>query len=260
MEYVLYHKNCEDGFGAAWIAWKALGKQAEYIPVQHGDLPPELPDNSRVTIVDFSYPRDMLIDLKARMESLLVLDHHKTADQDLAGLDFVTMDMQKSGAMLAWEYWFPSESPPLLIRYIQDKDLWLFQLDNSSEVSAALRSYPKDFNVWDSLSVEDLSRDGMAIQRAINVQVSNHVENATLRTVGGYLVPVVNASCYFSEIGDQLNARYPDTPFSASYCDRADGKRQWSLRSRGNFDVSELAERFGGGGHRNAAGYIESVG
>jgi oligoribonuclease NrnB/cAMP/cGMP phosphodiesterase (DHH superfamily) len=259
LEYVLYHKNCEDGFGAAWIAWKALGNQAEYIPVQYGELPHDLPDSSRVTIVDFSYPRDVLIELSGRMESLWVLDHHKTAAQDLAGLDFVTIDIQKCGAMLAWEYWFPGEPAPLLLQYIQDRDLWLFQLDDSSEVSAALRSYPKDFEVWNSLSVDDLAKDGIAIQRAINVQVSNHVEIATLRNVGGYLVPVVNATCYLSEIGDQLNARYPDTPFSACYFDRADGRRQWSLRSRGSFDVSEVAQRFGGGGHQNAAGYIESI-
>ena len=259
MEYVLYHKNCEDGFGAAWVAWKALSDQAEYIPVQHGDSPPELPDSSKVTIVDFSYPREVLVELKQRMDSLWVLDHHKTAAQDLAGLDFVTMDMQKSGAMLAWEYWFPGEPAPLLLQYIQDRDLWLFHLDNSSEVSAALRSYPKDFELWDSLSVDDLAKDGIAIQRAINVQVLSHVENATLRTVGGYLVPVVNATSYQSEIGEALNIRYPDTPFAACFLDRGDGKRQWSLRSKGSFDVGEVAKGFGGGGHRNAAGYIEEL-
>ena len=133
-----------------------MGDQAEYIAVQHGESPPELPDSSRVTIVDFSYPRDVLIAMRERMESLRVLDHHKTAAQDLAGLDFVTIDMQKSGAMLAWEYWFPGESAPLLLQYIQDRDLWLFHLKNSSEISAALRSYPKNFEVWNSLSVDDL--------------------------------------------------------------------------------------------------------
>ena len=32
LNYVLYHKNCNDGFGAAWVAWQALGNQAKYIP------------------------------------------------------------------------------------------------------------------------------------------------------------------------------------------------------------------------------------
>jgi oligoribonuclease NrnB/cAMP/cGMP phosphodiesterase (DHH superfamily) len=260
LEYVLYHKNCNDGFGAAWVAWKALGDQARYIPVQHGDQPPDIPGGSTVTIVDFAYPRDVLMELVDRMESLQVLDHHKTAAQDLAGLDFATFDLQKSGAMLAWGHWFPGEPAPLLVQYIQDKDLWLFRLTDSSEVSAALGSYPMDFQVWNSLSVDGLAKDGIAIRRAINIQVSGHVEKATLRNVGGYSVPVVNATCYLSEIGDQLNDRYPEAAFAACYFDRPDGKRQWSLRSRGEFDVSEIAQRSGGGGHRNAAGYIEARG
>ena len=259
MNYVLYHKNCNDGFGAAWIAWKALGGQAKYIPVQHGEPPPEIPEGAIVTIVDFAYPRDVLMELREKTASLWVLDHHKTAAQDLAGLDFTTFDMQKSGAMLAWDYWFAGEPAPVLIRYIQDKDLWLFQLENSPEVSAALGSYPKDFAVWDMLSVDDLAKDGIAIRRAVNCQVLDHVEMATLQHVGGYLVPVVNATCHTSEIGDQLNADYPDRPFSASYSDLGDGRRKWSLRSRGEFDVSEVAKKFGGGGHQNAAGFIEAI-
>ena len=99
MNYVLYHKNCNDGFGAAWVAWQALGYQAKYIAVQHGDLPPAIPDGSIVTIVDFAYSRDVLLDMHERMESLWVLDHHKTAAQDLTGLAFTTFDMDKSGAM-----------------------------------------------------------------------------------------------------------------------------------------------------------------
>ena len=257
LNYVLYHKNCNDGFGAAWVAWQALGNQAKYIPVQHGDLPPDIPDGSIVTIADFAYSRDVLLGMYERMESLWVLDHHKTAAQDLTGLEFTTFDMDKSGAMLAWEYWFPAQSPPLLIQYIQDKDLWLFQLENSAEVTAALSSYPKDFDVWNTLSVDGLAKDGMAIQRAINIQVLEHVEMAAIRNVAGYQVPVVNATCYTSEIGGQLNASFPDSPFSAMYFDLADGNRKWSLRSRGEFDVSAIAQTFGGGGHKNSAGYIE---
>lgn len=49
---------------------------------------------------------------------------------------------------------------------------------------------------------------------------------------------------------------FPDAPFSASYCDRGDGKRSYSLRSLGDFDVSAVARMFGGGGHRNAAGFV----
>ena len=36
---------------------------------------------------------------------------------------------------------------------------------------------------------------------------------------------------------------------------RGHGVFNYSLRSKGDFDVSELAKRHGGGGHKNAAGF-----
>jgi len=74
-------------------------------------------------------------------------------------------------------------------------------------------------------------------------------------TIAGYQVPVVNLSDNISEVGNALCKRFPEYPFSVSYCDRSDGQRSWSLRSIGDFDVSDIAKKFGGGGHRNAAGF-----
>lgn len=259
MHYVLYHKDCEDGFGAAWVAWQALGEAAQYRAVNHGEPVPEMLDGSTVTMVDFAFPRDITLALKQRMGEVTILDHHETAARELAGLDFVTLDMDKSGAMLAWEHWFPGQPAPALIEYIQDKDLWLFKLPQSREVTAALQSYPKDFLVWDALDVDDLTKEGVAILRAKEQLVDRHVANTSLREVGGYLVPTVNAVIHQSEIGNRLNELYPGHPFAALYFDLADGNRKWSLRSRGEFNVAELAERFGGGGHKNAAGFTEEL-
>lgn len=44
-------------------------------------------------------------------------------------------------------------------------------------------------------------------------------------------------------------------PFAVGWFQRGDGKYAYSLRSRGEYDVSKLAVRYGGGGHRNAAGF-----
>ena len=42
VEVVLYHANCNDGFGAAYSAWKLLGNRAEYIACSHGTPPPDV--------------------------------------------------------------------------------------------------------------------------------------------------------------------------------------------------------------------------
>jgi len=71
--------------------------------------------------------------------------------------------------------------------------------------------------------------------------------------------PVANATVFFSEVGEALLDMNPTAPFSAYYSDRGDGKRQWGLRSRPEFDCSVVAKAFGGGGHKQAAGFIESL-
>lgn len=106
---------------------------------------------------------------------------------------------------------------------------------------------------------EELAVAGTAILRYQRRAVERMVEQATWRELGGCRVPVVNASMLFSEVGDELCRRYPDVPFAAYYFDRADGQRQWGLRSRGGFDVSVVAKACGGGGHAAAAGWVEEI-
>src|SRR5581483_7126897 len=162
---VLYHSNCPDGFGGAWSAWLALGDTAIYCPVSHGDPPPAFPPDADVVMVDFAYGREETLALKAAVASLTILDHHKSALEQLGDLPFAHFDMDRSGAMLGWQHWHPNEEPPPLIRYVQDRDLWRFELPNSRDVSAALASYPMEFEVWSSLDVAALAREEAAMSR-----------------------------------------------------------------------------------------------
>jgi len=253
---VLYHGNCPDGFGGAWAAWRALGDAAVYCPVSHGDPHPALPPDADVVMVDFAYGRDETLAMKAAVASLKILDHHKSAQEVLGDLPFAHFDMDRSGAMLAWNYWHPDQEPPPLIRYVQDRDLWRFELPNSRDVSAALASYPMEFGVWSNLNVDDLAHEGAAISRFRRQTVETIVGFARMGEIGGHKVPIVNATAHWSDVGEAMLERFPDAPFVGSYYDDADGGRRWSLRSRG-FDVSEVAKRLGGGGHRQAAGFRE---
>ena len=255
--HVLYHARCQDGFGGAWAAWRALGDRAEYVPVQHGDPPPALPGDARVVIVDFAYPRDVILALRERVAGLTILDHHKTAEEALRGIPDTVFDMHKSGAMLSWEYFHPGQEPPALVRYVQDRDLWRFELPHSREATAALGSFPQDFAVWNGLELERLIEEGRAILRFRDQTIASIVGFARMGVVGGHEVPVVNATAHWSDVGEALLQRFPAAPFVALYYDDSEGSRRWSLRSRGDFDVAELAKRFGGGGHRAAAGFRE---
>lgn len=256
---VLYHAHCPDGFGAAWSAWRRLGDDAEYVPVRHGAPAPEVPVGSSVFLLDFCYRRAVIEAMRERAGSLLVIDHHRTAEEELAGLDCGIFDGSQSGAVLAWKHFHPDTPVPELLRYVMDRDLWRHELPHSREVSAALGSYPMDFQVWSGLSPERLAEEGVPIRRYQARAAGQLADQARIDTVAGYQVPVANAPVLGSDVGEELLRRHPEAPFVAMYFDRSDGIRQWSLRSRPDFDVSEIARRFQNGGHRQAAGFESRI-
>jgi len=263
--YVLYHANCADGFGAAYAAWQKFGDKAKYIAVAYHEHLPQMRDNSEVYILDMSYPKDILVELNQRMKKVVVRDHHKTSEAALKDLDFAYFDMHKSGAVLAWEYFHPDMDLPKLLQYVQDRDLWEWKLPHSEEVSALIWSYDKDFGEWESLEHEIHNIDsgdfyrvvdrGEAIMRFRKQQTKQTVLSAYLTEIDGHIVPVVNANQNVSDVCHLLLEEYPDSPFSASFFELEKGTWVVSLRSRGDFDVSEVAKANGGGGHKAAAGF-----
>lgn len=260
-----YHHNCFDGIASAWVAKRAI-PDVELVPAVYGMDVPELGAGDNVYIVDFSFPRDIMIDINQRVAMLRVLDHHKTAQENCVGLDFCTFDMNESGASLAWKYFFPHKPIPTLIKYIKDRDLWLFKEDDSEAVNAYIQSYPMDVNIYDDLALNldtgwglrSAMEQGKAIERYKNQLVQQIIKNRFITFIGDYRVPVVNCPVLMSEVGHAL-AELNEGPFGAYYFDRRDGFVQWGARSIGDFDVSEVAKTFGGGGHKNAAGWQRKI-
>jgi len=254
---ILYHDDCIDGFGAAWAAWRRFGEKAEYRAVTHGNPPPDVTGKS-VFILDFSYTRDVLLRMAGEAAALEVVDHHKTAQENLAGLDFCTFDMDRSGAVLAWNHFHPGTPVPELLAYVQDKDLWRWELARSREITCALRGHPFRFERWSQWADdwarwrETLAAEGDAILRYQQGVVDLLVASAAEIVLDGHKVRCANTPILQSEVAGQLAE---GRPFGAAWYE-ADGKRYYSLRSRdGGIDVSEVAKRFGGGGHAKASGF-----
>ncbi|MCC6965978.1 MAG: phosphohydrolase [Nitrospira sp.] len=247
---ILYHAECADGFGGAWAIWRRY-PEAEYRPVKHGEAPPTSLAGHHIVMVDFSYNRATLEAMAKDAASLVVLDHHITAEQALADLPYAYFDLNKSGAVLGWE-WAHDEPAPWLLRYIQDKDLWHWALPHSREISAALASYPFDFELWTRFEQRELEREGRAILRYENELVTKLASHATLVVFEGATVPSVQSSVLTSQIGERLSAEHP---FCVIWHDR-NGRRYFSMRSREDgTDVGAIAASFGGGGHTHAAGF-----
>lgn len=258
MAFCIYHGNCADGFGAAWAVLQAI-PEAEFHAGTYQAPPPDV-TGKQVVMVDFSYERPVLLEMASKAESILILDHHKSAAEDLVDLPanvVAVFDMERSGAMMAWQYFFPDMLPPRLIEHIQDRDLWRFALPGTREIQANVFSYPYDFAVWDRLmasDVETLRSEGAAIERKHHKDIAELVKVTKRRMIiGGFDVPVANLPYTLSSDAGHLMAQ--DEPFAACYWDTPDG-RVFSLRSsEAGQDVSAVAKKYGGGGHRNAAGF-----
>lgn len=273
----IYHGNCDDGFAAAWTVRAALGdEQVEFYPGQYQREPPDVTDR-HVLLVDFSYKRPVLMEMATKAKNIVILDHHHTAAQDLFGFPepapFIEwssrgmcggrpgvsalFDMGRSGAGMAWDFFANGGARNPFINYIEDRDLWRKLLPGGDEFTIALRSYPQDFAVWDGLvdaGPDALIAEGKAIQRYYRLRVEELKRSAYIATLGGVPIWITNAP-YFaaSEVAGELAER--GLSFGACYFEVGQGRWAYSLRSRGDFDVSAIAAKFGGGGHKAAAGF-----
>lgn len=292
---VIYHANCYDGFTAAWV-FKRFRGDADFVPGNYGQDPPDCKGRD-VWLLDFSYPRDvMLKSVIAPSERTIVLDHHKTAEAALDGIlqdvrkkglqrtaDQIVFDMSRSGAGITFDFLEDEfdkrhgvHTPRLqgyrkmrIVDYVEDRDLWKFQYPQTKAVLAWMATQPMTFEAWDSLAVHcETASDGMVPAVTAGKHVMSYIENygkkamatARMEKLDGHTVPTMNiAYLNCSDHLDSMLSATPDAPFVVSYFRRADGKWQFSLRSREDFDVSEVAKKFGGGGHKQAAGFEVEV-
>ena len=206
---------------------------------------------------------------------------------------FVTYtDLERSGAMLAWDFlhntvWeFPRTEystgyakpklvaglnafeqeyrvPPILLDHVQDRDLWKFKLEGTRPIQAAMFSYEYTFENWDKMMLGELKqkmelwKEGVAIERKHFKDIKELLEVTTRwMYINGVAVPTANLPYTLaSDAGHALLEKYPNAPFAAVYYDTLT-HRVFSLRSSASrSDVSEIAALYGGGGHRNAAGF-----
>lgn len=197
---------------------------------------------------------------------------------------YIVLDDNFSGAYLAWEYFHPDTEVPMLIQHIDDYDRWQFKLDGTKELHAALNSYKpwsfeqwKELNrqleMWDEFNVGPhfIFKEGNAILRAHNQNVQAALKQTrpcAIRWFDGETDgrPEVNVftglaanapSFLASDLGHELANK--SGTFGLVWSMAGDGQAHCSLRSNGEYDVSAIAKAFGGGGHRNAAGFSTNM-
>lgn len=276
-----YHAPCTDGSMCAAIALKAgINPHALHAYV-HGETKVEiLTSGSTVVFADCCPSSKIISTLLDEQVKVYVFDHHKTAMPTLQafhGRRFFncSFSLEKCGAQIVWENLFPGLPMPLIVDYVADRDLWKFLLLGSKEVSAKvglltihdlighlpelplLHDRRQEEADRQYRAIEDLKQQGTIILEYQNTQVQRalpRVRIGMFKTLS-WRIALLNSTTVVSELGNYLCRTMADEiDFAAIYFD-TDRHTKFSLRSIGDFDVSQIAARFGGGGHKNAAGF-----
>lgn len=261
---VIYHGDCPDGFGAAYAAWKKFGDTATYLPwKEHTALPEGLVDKT-IYVVDFSFREPHLKTLNEQNKSVVVIDHHKTAQTDVTAYPQNIFDINHSGCALAWQYFHPGTETPILLQYVEDNDIWRHTLPEYREFLVSLHQNPMTFESWDQL-IESLKDENYLINFIAKGSLLAKYEDQLVTRImsgrervlfEGHEIYAVNATSIFRDMVANnlaaLNEQEGRIAFAIVYY-KKHGMVTLSLRSRGNVDVATMAEKYGGGGHKNAA-------
>lgn len=265
---VLYHANCMDGFASAWVHRHLVGdEKVQYIPMDYNKELPTLQDNEIVFMLDYSIKRDELIALCSKVAYVTIIDHHKSAVEDLQGLTLpnliMVLDAEHSGCVLTWEYFAMDTSMPLFLWLIEDRDMWWFKKAHTRAFHAKASIMAKEFDVWDDYleeeNVFELINMGNSILDYHNSLVKEISNSAYLNVIDGTIA--MYCQCPYSlisDVGDYLLTKYALLEVVVLFV-VFDSQVKYSIRGKGNVDVSAIAAKHGGGGHHNAAGFTKLI-
>ena len=208
-----------------------------------------------------------------------VIDHHKTAfemyrpssevkadsylEADIYGASII-LDNNESGASLCYKVFHPGEPLPKLIQYVKDYDLWRFELgDHTRHINQVLKREEHIMHAWDVIAERlEVPKEYDIIVATGRALKTKHDHIVRMLAMGAKPITIQHhtglavkcAPEFINDVGHAL-ANKSGTFGAMCNIDTETNKVKWSLRSNGDFDVSEIAKHYGGGGHKNAAGF-----
>jgi uncharacterized protein len=273
--YILHHDD-PDGWLAAGIAIATLGTaERDFVAkaVQYGKPFPipldELKSDDYMYIMDFSYDVPLMNDIKSRIERLVVMDHHESARESLAGLDYAIFDITKSGARLAWDYFVGEDMPSANVDIIDAYDLWkkdhpVYPWKDIAAFHLAAVEKVGEMGFWVNLAnATFLDRGILANGRELYKDIEGIVDNLKASPLSekiahkGIDIFFTHNKAMVSLTSDALYSdKELNTPVTIMAFERDDNKIVMSIRSAPHSPVTalEIAKVFGGGGHVPSAG------
>ncbi|PIT96818.1 phosphoesterase [Candidatus Campbellbacteria bacterium CG10_big_fil_rev_8_21_14_0_10_35_52] len=267
----IYHKDCTDGSAAAAVLLKRF-PDAKLFPLNHtyteedlSSIYKEIALGADIYLLDLAFVEEKLIETLDENNNIVILDHHisakKKAEQIASKHKNITyiFDNNKSGASLAWNYFFPDKEVPEIIKYVEDSDLWKLKYGNNTKYATNYLSMytnlPETLLRFFDGDIEEIKKNGKIITEYTDIQIDRIVRgigNIILR-IGEFTVPAYNITMYESPVGNKISEKQGRATVMFSI---KGNSVRFSFRSKDGQNPSalELAVLLGGGGHQNAAG------
>jgi len=263
---VIYHGNCPDGFGGAWAAWKKFGAKADYLPARDRSATPVPLKNKIVYIIDYTYDAPIIKKLLKDNIRVTAIDHHVSQADATRLTEKYLYDVNHSGAVLAWQYFHPGKKMPMLLRYVEDRDIWKWTVPHAREMLMLIDLAPQEFKAWSQLAkdIDDprihatYRKKGALLELHYRSLYEKLLPSAELVKFAGHKVYALNCPYYFADdLGHALAAK---TKSFSLLWNESGGRIRCSLRSAGKIDVAKIAKKYGGGGHKASSGFSFPVG
>lgn len=274
MIHILYHKSDIDGHASGAITrYYYEIKQNEtvnMIPISYDEeIPWQLFKNEdKVILVDFHlHKKDF-----DKLDKVFIIDHHESFLRELGvkkALGYIRID--KAACELCWEYFFPEEQMPYWLWLIGRYDIWDKNEKWESEIlpfQYRLKSTNTEpstefgFTFWKHLieqwrklsDIEDLIEEGHLIMKAMRVKNKRDLELYGFEAeFEGYKALCLNTPEKNSQIFD---GKWDPAKYDIMLRFVFKGEKyEVSLYTTKDIDVSKIAGKYGGGGHKQAAGF-----
>lgn len=292
---VVFHHDDMDGAVAAASAYQAIKEHTfssdhqvhkeellnniKFIPVNYdrqGDEQhlEDVNDNTSVFVLDFAFTPKLTKAMIEKTVFFQTLDHHETNERMLGNSENVYFDMHASGALMAFQYFFPDlGSDNLAVTLADNRDLWKKDHgdeDSFHEAITTVRSRAADNRqfieelasiVFDKDKTDKIIEFGrpMIEKRNSNIKSATAPRSRIEVDFAGYPAVFFN---YSVDQSDACEFLYTQSKYSncivGSFKFLNDGLVNFSLRkgSHCEANLSKVAEyNFGGGGHEKAAGF-----
>lgn len=270
-----YHRSDLDGVCSGAILKKCLNDKIQLYGVEYGDkidLDAVVSPGDLVYVVDYSFgPISRMIELSKKVD-LVWVDHHCSIIKEarLADVEFKGVlgddKNSKSAALLLWEYFYPNKSIPKGVEMISLFDTW------QHEFKSEILDFCKGLETNTGLSVDSQSWEyifdnrlefmqsmgvsGTIINKYITTSHKQYaLEHAFETELDGYKAIAINkafgGAMMFDAVWDE--EKYD---IMIAFSRRNNGLWRFSLyTTKKNVDCSAIATKWGGGGHKAAAGF-----